>query len=183
MASNRGNETELRQLSHIREGSFYALPSQEGFVMSPSLLSQIPSDVQLTVKDKPVVETSFGTGPGFCAGKVDKHDPGITFDQGLAWLERYREHLKGGCLIFADESRLWFSWQKFDRYEAKPKTARPEPGIEMADLTDPRFLSAMGCKRVGNKIVSDDAEAVVFGEYDEQQMKVIRKREDKMRKS
>jgi hypothetical protein len=172
----------VRQLSYFREGYFIALPSQEGFVMLPSLPSQIPSDVQFMVKGKSVVETSFATGPGFCAGKVDKHDPGITFDQGLAWLERYREHLKGGCLIFADESRLWFSWQKFDRYEAKPKTARPEPGIEMADLTDPNFLKALGMKRVGNKIVSDDAEAVVFGEYENREIEVIKKRETKMRK-
>ena len=138
----------------------------------PSLQSQIPESILNKIKDKPVVETSFATGPGFCVGKVDKHDPAITFEQGLAWMERFRGDLKGGCIIFEDESRLWFSWYKFDRYEAKPKTPRPEPGIEMADMTEPKFLKLCGLRRKGNKIVGATG-GMVFGEYTDKQMAQI----------
>jgi hypothetical protein len=161
-------------------------PIKEGFFMSTneaqeSLLSQIPLDVQAKVKSKLVVETSFATGPGFCAGKVEKHNPPITFEQGIAWLERYRGDLKGGCVIFDGESRLWFSWGKFDRYEARPKTPRPEPGITLADLTDPETLKLFGCRREGNKVVTDQKEPVVLGEYTDEQLKVIKSREAKKR--
>ena len=143
----------------------------------PSLQSQIPARTLNKVIGKPVVETSFATGPSFCAGKVEKHDPPITFEEGIAWLERYRADLKAGCLIFNDESRLWFSWGKYDRYVTKPKTPRPEPGIEMADLTDPAFLRLSGLKRRGNKIILKyEGETTVIGEFTAEQMERIRAR-------
>lgn len=159
-------------------------PTKEGVFMSTeeSLLSQIPLDVQAKVRSKPVVETSFATGPGFCAGKVEKHNPPITFEQGIAWLERYRGDLKGGCVIFEGESRLWFSWGKFDRYEAKPKTPRPEPGIALADLTDPEVIYANGLRREGNKLVTDSAKAYTVAILTDEQMKLIKDRERKPKK-
>jgi len=147
-----------------------------------SLLSQIPLDVQAKVKSKTVVETSFATGPGFCAGKVEKHNPPITFEQGVAWLERYRGDLKGGCIIFEGESRLWFRWGKFDRYEAKPKTPRPVPGIALADLTDPEVIYANGLRRDGNKLVTDSDKAYTVAILTDEQTKLIEGRERKPKK-
>jgi len=142
----------------------------------PSLESQIPLEVLNEVKVKAVVESSFATGPGFCAGKVDKHDPAITFDQGLAWMERYRRHLKGACMIFDDESRLYFAWGKFDCYVAKPSTPRPEPGIEMADLTDPEVLALHGLRIEGREIKVDDKRGVVIGQLSDEEFARYQKR-------
>lgn len=62
----------------------------------------------------------------------------------------------------------------------KPQGSRY--GFEQADMTNPRTLNAFGLRREGNKMVSDDAEAVVIGEYTEEQMEAIEKRDELARK-
>jgi hypothetical protein len=148
--------------------------------VQPSLQSQIPARILNKVKGKPVVETSFATGPSFCAGKVEEHSPAITLEQGLAWLERYRGDLKGGCIVFKDESRLCFSWGRYSSYVAEPKTPRPQPGVEMADLTDPAVLRRHGLNRRGEKIIlKHGGKTTVLGEFTAEQMGTIRARKSR----
>lgn len=96
-----------------------------------SLLSMIPAWTLSRVGRKRVVETSFATGPGFCAGRVERHRPPISFEQGVAWLERYREHLKGGAIVFEDRGIVWFNWGRYARYQAKAARELPRPGIKL----------------------------------------------------
>lgn len=147
-----------------------------------SLVSQIPVKVLKKVSALMVIETSFATGPGFCAGKVEEYPTPISFEQGMAWLERNRAYLKGGCMVFEDRSALWFAWNKYDRYASKPLKELPRPGIEAIDLTDPEDLYDFGLKRKGRFIVEDDESEQVFAEYTDEEMARIRARTSKAKK-
>jgi hypothetical protein len=146
-----------------------------------SLQSLIPPKVLKKIAGKKVIETSFGAGPACCAGKVESLAIPIEFEQGMEFLERFRRAMTAGCLVFEGGSRLWFRWDKFERYVPGSIEDRPSPGVELGDLTNPRFLKLCGLKRKGNKMVAADGSGWVYSEYTHEEMKIIEERLEEKR--
>lgn len=145
-----------------------------------SLQSLVPPKILKKIITKKVIETSFGAGPACCAGKVETHPIPIEFEKGMEFLERFRRAMTAGCLVFEDGSRLWFRWDKFERYIAGAVEERPSPGVELGDMTDPAFLKLFGLRRKGNKIMGG---TTIFGEYTDEEMKIIVKRLEEKQKT
>lgn len=60
----------------------------------------------------------FGTGPGYAAQHTERFDPPVDFNDGIAWLERYRSIYRRARLEFESGLRLWFSGATFERAES-----------------------------------------------------------------
>jgi len=100
---------------------------------------------------------------------------GLTFGDWCGKLSDYRK-LSGKSMCDCHPTN-----QRFVRaVPDKPQGSRY--GFEQADMTNPRTLKAFGLRREGNKMVSDDAEAVVLGEFTAEEMAAIGKREELLRK-
>ncbi|HTB21723.1 MAG TPA: hypothetical protein VK914_03345 [bacterium] len=116
-----------------------------------------------------------------CAYCKEKHTStawpeGLTFGGWCGKLSDYRK-LVGNFM----SSKNHPTNQRFVRsVPEKPQGSRY--GFEQADMTTSRTLKAFGLRREGNTIVSDDAEAVVLGEFNDEEMKAIEKREELARK-
>ena len=101
------------------------------------LLPTIPVAILKQVQSKRVVETSFGAGPGYCVGRVEAHQPSISFEAALAILERYNRMMRAGCIVFEDRSLLWFQQNTYERYQAKGKKQAPRPGLTVPTMEGP----------------------------------------------
>ena len=92
--------------------------------------ASIPAEVLEKVQARRVVEAAFGAGPSFCAGKVDKFDPPVSLDEGLAWIQQYLHVMRRGSLFLDDRSLLVFEpLDGFVKYDPTPHREGPSPGV------------------------------------------------------
>lgn len=95
----------------------------------PSLIEQIPPKILEKAMRKWVIETSFGAGPSYCLGKVNKYSPPIHLSDAIKWMDKYNHVMRAGCILFEDKTALWFRSDVFDHYQDKPLSEPPRPGL------------------------------------------------------
>jgi hypothetical protein len=89
----------------------------------------IPGRVLELISARLVLEAGFAAGPSFVAGEVRRFDPPVPLEEALTWMERFAHVLRGGHILLDDHTGLWFERSGFHRYDPKPRTGGPRPGV------------------------------------------------------
>jgi len=94
-----------------------------------SLLSTIPDDVMRRIAGRRALESGFGAGPSWVAGKVEVFGRPVRLARALVWLERYRHAMRDGHVMLDDRTVLFFRPDGFLRYDDTPCKDPPRPGV------------------------------------------------------
>ena len=104
---------------------------REPRLMNP-LLAIIPEEVLTRVQGKTVIEAGVATGPSYMVFAGNTFDPPVELEKGLEWIIHTMDSFKRAHLMLSDHTVLFFSFNRFDRYETTPQKSPIRPQITIS---------------------------------------------------